>query len=342
MLGRLGARDEIERAVDPVELERGDARFLLTVDRWAPPVVALEPELVVTEAGQLELFAELPTEPAPRGYRLPELVPLPAPPLHRVRRLSYSALALFERCSYRYYAERVAGLREERGTVPGAHGLKATEIGDAVHRLLELVDLAAPTPPDVELVRSWYPAVTDEEVERISAFVVVVLRVGARGADRDARRARSPSGRSRSSTTACCCTAGSTCSGARAAARSCSTTRRTRSAEGRRRRSSRPTTGCSGSSTRSRASAPAPTRSRSSTTSSSGPTRSSRRRSSASSCPLLESELSAAIAQINAGEFVPTPERVQLLGLPGARPRLRGAAARRRRLAAAEHPVAVA
>ena len=59
-----------------------------------------------------------PTAPAPRGYRLPELAPLPAPPLHRVRRLSYSALALFERCSYRYYAERVAGLRERRGTVP--------------------------------------------------------------------------------------------------------------------------------------------------------------------------------------------------------------------------------
>jgi ATP-dependent helicase/nuclease subunit A len=172
VLGRLGAEEEIEGVSgDPVELERGDARFLLTVDRWAPPVVAPEPELIVTEDGQLELFAELPTEPAPRGYRLPELVPLPAPPLHKVRRLSYSALALFERCSYRYYVERVAGLREERGTVPGAHGLKATEIGDAVHRLLEIVDLAAPAPPDVEIVRSWYPAVTDEEIARISMFV---------------------------------------------------------------------------------------------------------------------------------------------------------------------------
>jgi ATP-dependent exoDNAse (exonuclease V) beta subunit len=173
VLGRLGAEDEIEGvSSDPVELERDDARFLLTVDRWAPPVPAPEPELVITETGQLELFAELPTEPAPRGYRLPELLPLPAPPLHKVRRLSYSALALFERCSYRYYVERVAGLREERGTVPGAHGLKATEIGDAVHRLLEIVDLSAPTPPAVEIVRSWYPAVTDEEVARISAFVV--------------------------------------------------------------------------------------------------------------------------------------------------------------------------
>src|SRR5205823_8427203 len=146
-------------------------RFLLTVDRGGLPVEP-EPVEVAGDDGQLALFAELPSSPPPRGYRLPELVPLPPAPLHRVRRLSYSALALFERCSYRYYAERVAGLREERGTrPPGGGGLKATEVGDAVHRLLEVVDLAAPAPPDLEVVRTWYPAVTDEELERIRTFV---------------------------------------------------------------------------------------------------------------------------------------------------------------------------
>jgi hypothetical protein len=97
------------------------------------------------------------------------------PPLHKVRRLSYSALALFERCSYRYYAERVAGLREQRASpMPGeeAGGLKATEIGDAVHRLLEVVDLTSPAVPDVSVVRDWYRDVTDEELARIEAFVV--------------------------------------------------------------------------------------------------------------------------------------------------------------------------
>jgi ATP-dependent helicase/nuclease subunit A len=170
VLGRLGAHDEIERASDrPVELEHGDARFLLTVDRGHAPET--EPVEVTGEDGQLALFAELPASPAPRGYKLPELVtPSPAP-LHRVRRLSYSALALFERCSYRYYAERVAGLREERGTGPGGSGLKATEVGDAVHRLLEVVDLGAPVSPDLGVVRTWYPAVTDEELERIGMFV---------------------------------------------------------------------------------------------------------------------------------------------------------------------------
>ena len=167
VLARLGLDGELESG----ELQRGEARFVLAVDRWAPrPVV--EPEAAAEGEGQLALFAELPTAPAPRGYRLPELPPLPAPPLHRVRRLSYSALALFERCSYRYYTERIAGLREERGAVgAGSQGLKATETGDAVHRLLEVVDLRAPVAPDSEIVRAWYPGVTDDELARIDRFV---------------------------------------------------------------------------------------------------------------------------------------------------------------------------
>jgi RecB family exonuclease len=116
------------------------------------------------------------------GGALPAVVPplaplreLPRPPLHRVRRLSFTALGLFESCSYRYYAERIAGMRptDERLAVPGTTGLAATEIGTAVHRLLELVDLREPlAPADLEEhVRSWYPSVTSEEVERIAAFV---------------------------------------------------------------------------------------------------------------------------------------------------------------------------
>jgi ATP-dependent exoDNAse (exonuclease V) beta subunit len=164
VLSRLG----IDEPVDG-ELERGDARFVVRVhgyedDRPAEPVESGD--------GQLALFAELPSAPAPRGYRLPDLPPLPPAPLHKVKRLSYSALALFERCSYRYYAERVAGLREERGSLPGGEGgLRATEIGDAAHRLLELVDLSAPALPDVSVVRDWYPEVTGDELERIEAFV---------------------------------------------------------------------------------------------------------------------------------------------------------------------------
>jgi ATP-dependent exoDNAse (exonuclease V) beta subunit len=164
VLERLDAGAEVAEG-STFELQRGDARFLVRVDHCTPKAELDEP-VVADDAGQLALFGELPTAPIPRGYRLPDLEPPPAPPLHRVKRLSYSALALFERCSYRYYVERVAGLREERGKVPGAvAGLAATEIGDAVHRLLEIAS------PDVEVVREWYPAVNDEELARISGFV---------------------------------------------------------------------------------------------------------------------------------------------------------------------------
>nr|MDP9492193.1 PD-(D/E)XK nuclease family protein [Actinomycetota bacterium] len=177
VLGRLEAGGEVEAAGEaPVELERENARLLLRLDRFRAeeeqPVV--EESVPADQDGQLELFAAngagtLPP-PAPQ---LPPLAEIAPPPLHAVRALSYTALSLFERCSYRYYAERVVGLRssDESGRVPGSTGLAATEIGDAAHRLLELVDLAAPAPPDLELVRSWYPGVTDEELERIGSFV---------------------------------------------------------------------------------------------------------------------------------------------------------------------------
>ena len=180
VLGRLDCAAELATAgLSPVELERDGARVLVRVDRPPPPPLAApSPEPVSAavdeETGQLALFV------AGAEPKLPPLAPalapiqsLPEPPLHDVRRLSYSALALFERCSYRYYAERVAGMRPARahGTVAGQSGLVATEIGDAVHRLLELVDLAAPAAPDPAQVRTWYPAVTDEELERISRFV---------------------------------------------------------------------------------------------------------------------------------------------------------------------------
>jgi len=176
VLDRLEAR-ELEAADDaPVELVRDGARLLVRIDRHRPEVLEPQPEAepAAPEEGQLALFTgvELAPLPAP-ALRLPELTPVPAPPLHRVRRLSYSALALFDRCSYRYYAERVAGMRpaDAHGAEPGATGLAATEVGDAVHRLLETVDLAAAAVPDVEQVRGWYAAATDEELDRIRAFV---------------------------------------------------------------------------------------------------------------------------------------------------------------------------
>jgi ATP-dependent exoDNAse (exonuclease V) beta subunit len=170
VLEQLRCEEELAAADAPFELERGGARFLVTPDAPRPAVVEDEPD-PAPEGAQLALFAELSDVAVAPGYRLPDLVPVAQPPLHRVRRLSYSALALYDRCSYRYYVERVAGLREQRVAGPGGAGLAATEIGDAVHRLLELTDLRDPVPPDVDVVREWYQGVTAEELERIAAFV---------------------------------------------------------------------------------------------------------------------------------------------------------------------------
>ncbi len=175
VLGRLDAEAELEAAGDePLDLARGGASVLVRIDRFrAHPTDSVD---VVAEDGQLALFAELEDVPVRRSTPvLPPLAALPVAPVHRVRRLSFTALSLFEQCSYRYYAQRVAGMRERRpepGSPSGGAGaLAATEIGDAAHKLLEQVELAAPVAPEVEQVRAWYPTVTDEELARIESFV---------------------------------------------------------------------------------------------------------------------------------------------------------------------------
>jgi ATP-dependent helicase/nuclease subunit A len=179
VLDRLSAHDGIATAGDePVELERGEARFLVRVQRFEGPS---EPDRDQRpEAGsQLALFDELPLGEASIGIELPPLTTIPAPPLHDVRRLSYSALALFERCSYRYFAERVLSLPPvvavRLGDEDEEGGLAGTAIGDAVHRLLEAVPLQAPAPPvrsELEAaVLEWYPTATSAELDRIAVLV---------------------------------------------------------------------------------------------------------------------------------------------------------------------------
>jgi ATP-dependent helicase/nuclease subunit A len=176
VLERLQPKELDEAGDGPVEIERDGARLLVRVDRHVPAEVA-EPEPAVEaeeEPGQLALFAEPgELEPLrPPAPRLPELVPPPAPPLHEVRKLSFTALSSFERCAYRYYAERVAGMSPREPEGEGG-GLAATSVGSAVHSLLETADLRAPAVPAdlAERVRAEYAAASDEEVERIRAFV---------------------------------------------------------------------------------------------------------------------------------------------------------------------------
>src|SRR5207248_1278822 len=95
ILARLRCEEELAAATEPFELARGGATFLVRVDRFDATVAAAEVSIVARDSeGQLELFGEIPVAPVVRGYRLPELALVPLPPAHRVRRLSYSALAL--------------------------------------------------------------------------------------------------------------------------------------------------------------------------------------------------------------------------------------------------------
>jgi len=150
------------------ELERGAARLVLRVDRLEDAPAPPSPN--GSGEPQMQLFAPLEGGAARQAPELPALAPVPAPPAHTIRRLSYSALALFERCSYRYYAERIVGLRpaDGAGAVPGAVGLAATEIGDAVHQLLE-VDAPAGEVRERSLAR--YPGATEDDLTRIAALV---------------------------------------------------------------------------------------------------------------------------------------------------------------------------
>ncbi len=117
VLGRLGLGEELDRtdAPVPLEVERGNAAVVLRIDRFDPdaglPVVETAATSAGEEVGQLALFEGAGEEiPAP-APRLRELVEIPAPPPAVVTRLSYSAISLYDRCGYRYYAERIAGMQ---------------------------------------------------------------------------------------------------------------------------------------------------------------------------------------------------------------------------------------
>jgi ATP-dependent exoDNAse (exonuclease V) beta subunit len=210
VLNRLGLRDAAANgaADGPVEVERGAATVLLRVDRGqpdpAPPGPAEPVPSIVAANGQLALFEGSGEAIPARAPRLHDLDVVPEPPLHRVARLSYSSLSLFERCSYRYFAERVVGMRPAPWDRSSGNGngngsalrLHATELGDAVHRLLERVDLARPAvPADLrELVHAWYPAASEGEIEQVARLVRAYCEspLAARIAELDGVRVERP------------------------------------------------------------------------------------------------------------------------------------------------------
>jgi ATP-dependent exoDNAse (exonuclease V) beta subunit len=159
--------DRLESGLDRELLELpGGEKILLRLDRPSEAPAPPPPELE-----QLALF-----EPGDGGdpaaaFELPPLPAVPEPGPERIRRLSYSALALFERCSYRFYVERFVGLRPdaESGRGEGVPGLTPAEVGDAVHVLLETG--AGPEAAAAHLEAGGYAHALDEDVERVAALV---------------------------------------------------------------------------------------------------------------------------------------------------------------------------
>jgi ATP-dependent exoDNAse (exonuclease V) beta subunit len=182
VLERLGTDVLAPEAGELQEVACGESKVLVRIDRFQPsggePVAA---ESLETDGdGQLSLFqqglAPVP-EPVAAVEPLQPLVQIPVPPLHKPRRLSYSALRLFESCSYRYFAERVCGMKPlPRGPASGeGAGLAAVDLGSAAHELLEGIDLTAPRSPHrdelEQSVRLHYPAATSEDLDRIERLV---------------------------------------------------------------------------------------------------------------------------------------------------------------------------
>ncbi|HEY6757854.1 MAG TPA: UvrD-helicase domain-containing protein [Baekduia sp.] len=183
-----------------------------------------EPEEIESTTGQLtlDLFATPPAE-APRVFReepapevtapaaqdsapaadatpsAPDSAPAAPRPARRVpaaparplpATLSYSSLATYDRCAYRWYLERVLRLpreapgsalaRAERPAGPVPDGLDALTRGSLAHALLEELDFADPRPPTEDAVRQ---AAALMEAELTDADVVDLQQLVAAFAD---------------------------------------------------------------------------------------------------------------------------------------------------------------
>jgi ATP-dependent helicase/nuclease subunit A len=122
---------------------------------------------------------EPPRDPADAQHMLalaPHFEPVPAPSPLPVSRLSYSALASYARCGYRFHLERVAGLHATGEPVPGADeyggDISALARGTVVHELLEHMDMTSGLAPDDERLA----AVIQAHGGRASAATVADVR----------------------------------------------------------------------------------------------------------------------------------------------------------------------
>jgi ATP-dependent helicase/nuclease subunit A len=186
--------DEEERRLFYVALTRARERLILSgaakLEEWpanagAGPIAWIAPAIVgegvsvaFVEPGDapLQPTALTPGRHAQGEWRRP---PASSQPPRSVRRLSYTTLAEYERCGYRFYVERALGLPPVDpgdGGETRESGLSGTERGAIAHALLETLDLRRPRVPDAEAVRAAArahaaPTPSPQEAEDIAALI---------------------------------------------------------------------------------------------------------------------------------------------------------------------------
>ena len=182
-------------------------RVAVRVHREPPPEILATPAPIAAEAAgpgvseppteapgaQLALDLFVTPEPPPRRvYAEPTpavpaaRTPIATPPRPLPATLSYTSLAAYDRCAYRWYLERILRLprddsggpalvRAERPAGPIPDGLDALTRGSLAHVLLEELDFAAPTAPTEDAVREaarlMEAELTDADVTDLQALV---------------------------------------------------------------------------------------------------------------------------------------------------------------------------
>jgi hypothetical protein len=138
------------------------------------PAEALKPRSPATAGAS----TALPLAPA-------KVPPAPARPRPAPVRLSYTQLADYSKCGYRFYLRRVLRLPpepapplspdDEQAIEDRAPGLDPRTRGTLVHLALEQLDFADPQPPEPGAVRAFADAIgqplTDDEVTTICEYV---------------------------------------------------------------------------------------------------------------------------------------------------------------------------
>ena len=183
VLGRLAAQAEVEEAAEPVELARGDARFLLRVDRgerrarrgrradgWTTRRWTKRPR----QAASSSCSPRCPPRPTPepRGYRLPELfLPEPAAAAPGAAAVVLGARAarallvpLLRRARRRPAGGAAGRLRARRGWRRRRSATRCTGCSSSS-------TCATRLRPRSAQVLEWYPTANADEIARIGGFV---------------------------------------------------------------------------------------------------------------------------------------------------------------------------